>query len=126
MIDNASCIIFDDVNALSKGLSNYPCNSSLSNELILKLGESALMSKLDYDIWSLGSTISHDFIDLNWDGPSEAKKGYNYLLKHGWNYHGINGSFGSKSHFGVHRTSYAILLIFMWSFFVFKVPWRLY
>lgn len=49
MIDDASYLIFHDDKALSKGLSSYSCNSSISNEIILKLGESSLMRKLDCD-----------------------------------------------------------------------------
>ena len=49
MIGDVSYFIFDDDKALSKGLSSYSCNSSLSNEIILKLDENALMRKLNYD-----------------------------------------------------------------------------
>ena len=113
MIGDVSYFIFDDDKALLRGFSNYSFNSSLSNEINLKLGESALMRKLDYtsfhDIWSLGLVISqHDYVDP-WGGQIEANKRYDYLSKFGWNYHGTKGdSYGSKSHFGVHDTSYTI------------------
>ena len=125
MITDASYFIFDDDKTLSRGLSNYLCNSSLSNEIILKLGESSLMRKLDYDsfhdILSLGQIISQRYYVDPLDSLSKANKRYDYLSKLGWNYHDTNGdSYGSKSHFCVHDTSYAILLISMWSLFVFK------
>ena len=45
MIVDGSYFILDDDKALSRELSNYSWDSSLSNEIILKLSQSALMSK---------------------------------------------------------------------------------